>query len=39
MDNIVNGQTVSQRTLKDMDRAMSNFKSGIVSEPIDLSDF
>ncbi len=30
---------ISARTLKDMDRAISNFKSGIVSEPIDLSDF
>ena len=30
---------ISVRTLKDMDRAISNFKSGIVSEPIDFSDF
>ena len=30
---------ISARTLKDMDRAISNFKLGIVSEPIDLSDF
>ncbi|MCR5177332.1 MAG: hypothetical protein K6C05_10885 [Anaerovibrio sp.] len=30
---------ISARTLKDMDRAIVNFKSGVVSEPIDLSDF
>lgn len=31
--------TISKRTLADMDAAISNFKKGEVSEPIDLSDF
>ena len=31
--------TISARTLKDMDKAISNFKQGYVSDPIDLSDF
>lgn len=31
--------TISAKTLKDMDRAISNYKSGNVSDPIDLSDF
>ena len=30
---------ISERALKDMDETISNFKSGIVSDPIDLSDF
>ena len=32
-------ESVSARTLKDMDRAIDNFKMGDVSEPVDLSDF
>jgi hypothetical protein len=31
--------SISGKTLEDMDRAIENFKSGTVSEPIDLSDF
>ena len=31
--------TISARTLKDMDKAISNYKPGYVSDPIDLSDF
>lgn len=31
--------TISARTLKGMDKAISNFKAGNVSDPIDLSDF
>lgn len=31
--------TISKRTLADMDAAIANFKQGNVSEPIDLSDF
>ena len=31
--------TISARTLKDMDKAISNYKQGYVSDPIDLSDF
>jgi len=31
--------TISARTLKDMDKAISNFKAGKVSDPVDLSDF
>ena len=31
--------SISARTLKDMDRAIANFKKGKVSETIDLSDF
>ena len=31
--------TISARTLKDMDKAVSNYKQGYVSDPIDLSDF
>lgn len=30
---------ISDRTLKDMDEAVANFKKGKVSAPIDLSDF
>ncbi len=30
---------ISANTLKDMDRAIENFKIGDVSSPIDLSDF
>ena len=31
--------SISAKTLEDMDRAIKNFKIGKVSEPIDLSDF
>jgi len=31
--------SISARSLAEMDEAMKNFKSGRVSEPIDLSDF
>jgi len=30
--------SISAKTLKDMDKAVANFKAGNVSEPIDLSD-
>ena len=30
---------ISVKTLEDMDEAVNNFKSGKISEPIDLSDF
>lgn len=32
-------ESISKRALEDMDRAISNFKMGNVSEAIDLSDF
>lgn len=32
-------ESISGRTLEDMDRAIENFKLNKVSEPIDLSDF
>ena len=32
-------ESISAKTLKDMDRAVANFKTGDVSEPVDLSDF
>lgn len=32
-------ETISAKTLADMDAAITNFKAGKVSEPIDLSDF
>ncbi len=32
-------ETISARTLADMDRAIDNFKAGSVSPAIDLSDF
>ena len=32
-------ESISARTLADMDRAVSNFKRGDVSPAIDLSDF
>lgn len=32
-------ESISERTLKDMDRAVANFKAGDVSGEIDLSDF
>ena len=32
-------ESISARTLEDMDKAIMNFKSGKVSEPVDLSDF
>ncbi|SET54373.1 hypothetical protein SAMN04487771_10246 [[Clostridium] aminophilum] len=32
-------ETISVQTLEDMDNAIRNFKSGKVSDPIDLSDF
>lgn len=31
--------TLSERTLEDMDRAIENFKANRVSAPVDLSDF
>lgn len=31
--------SISTRTLEDMDRAISNFKMGAVSQAVDLSDF
>lgn len=31
--------SISDRTLKDMDRAVENFKMNKVSAPVDLSDF
>lgn len=31
--------SISARTLEDMDRAVENFKMNKVSEPVDLSDF
>ena len=31
-------ESISEKTLKDMDRAVANFKAGNVSEAIDLSD-
>ena len=30
---------ISQKTMRDMDRAIANFKTGTVSPAIDLSDF
>ena len=32
-------ETISAKTLADMDRAVANFNAGAVSEPVDLSDF
>lgn len=32
-------ETISKKTLADMDAAIDNFNKGDVSEPIDLSDF
>lgn len=32
-------ESISARTLEDMDKAIMNFKSGQVYEPVDLSDF
>lgn len=32
-------ETISERTLEDMDQAIRNFKMGEVSAPIDISDF
>ena len=32
-------ESISARTLEDMDRAISNFKRGEVSPTVDLSDF
>lgn len=32
-------ESISARTLRDMDKAFENFKQGIASAPIDLSDF
>ena len=32
-------ETISERTLEDMDQAIRNFKRGKVSAPIDISDF
>ena len=36
---LVEPARVSARTLEMMDRSMDNLKKGIVSEPVDLSDF
>ncbi len=36
---LVTPTSISARTLADMDRAVANFKMGIVSEEVDLSDF
>lgn len=36
---LVTPDTVSAKTLEDMDKAISNFKLGKVSDGIDLSDF
>lgn len=32
-------ESISESTLRDMDRAIDNFKNGDISEGIDLSDF
>jgi len=32
-------EMISEKTLRDMDQAVHNFRLGKVSEPIDLSDF
>ena len=32
-------ESISAATLEDMDKAISNFKMGAVSQPVDLSDF
>lgn len=32
-------ESISARTLSDMDRAIANFKKGDISEAVDLSDF
>ena len=39
MNELAVPESISSRTLKDMDRAIDNFKMGDVSEPVDLSDF
>lgn len=36
---LVQPESISARTLQDMDQAIKNFKQGKVSEAIDLSDF
>ncbi len=36
---LVRPDTISEKSLAEMDNAISNFKSGTVSAPIDLSDF
>lgn len=36
---LITPDTISAKTLKDMDKAISNFKMGEVSPVIDLSDF
>ena len=36
---LVTPDSISARTLEDMDKAISNFKMGAVSPAIDLSDF
>ena len=36
---LVTPETISERTLEDMDQAIRNFKMGKVSAPIDISDF
>jgi len=32
-------ESISAKTLEDMDKAIENFKAGQISQPIDLSDF
>ena len=32
-------ESVSENTLRDMDRAVTSFKAGNISDPVDLSDF
>ena len=36
---LVRPDTISEKSLAEMDKAVSNFKAGAVSSPIDLSDF
>ena len=36
---LITPDSISARTLKEMDQSIQNFKLGKVSEPIDLSDF
>ena len=36
---LVRPDTISEKSLAEMDKAVSNFKAGTVSAPIDLSDF
>jgi len=36
---LVTPASISEATLKEMDKAIDNFNKGVVSEPVDLSDF